>query len=131
MQLPKRITVLDGWVELLDVMGGDQAIVDAARVSRLGQSGGAERDRALLFSLIKRGHMTPFEMVDFKFRVKCPLFIARQWMRHRTGSYVEVSRRRVGTGLEFHVPQTWRGAASDSAELTDAYLKLLDQPKQF
>jgi thymidylate synthase ThyX len=70
----KRINVLNlGFIELQDVMGDDLAIVNAARVSFLGESKGAEKDKKLLFYLLRNHHTSPFEMVEFKFRVKAPL----------------------------------------------------------
>lgn len=105
----KRVNVLDkGWVELQEVMGDDLAIVNAARVSFLGESKGDERDKKLLFFLLRHRHTTPFEMVEFKFRIRCPLFVARQWMRHRTWNYNEVSRRYTSLDIDFYTPQSWR-----------------------
>jgi len=77
----KRVDILDkGWLELVDLMPhpaaevtGDLAIVNAARVSFLGESKGDERDKKLLFYLLRHHHTTPFEMVEFKFRVHAPL----------------------------------------------------------
>lgn len=88
----KRIDVLDkGWIELVDLMphpdtdiSGDLAIVNAARVSFLGESKGTERDKKLLFYLLRNHHTSPFEMVEFKFRVRAPLVTWWQWVRHRT-----------------------------------------------
>lgn len=65
-------------------MGDDNTIVSAARVSLLGESKGAEQDKKLIAYLLKNKHTSPFEQVEFQFRVKCPLFVARQWHRHRT-----------------------------------------------
>jgi thymidylate synthase (FAD) len=77
----KRVDVLDkGWIELVDLMphpdsdvSGDLAIVNAARVSFLGESKGDEKDKKLLFYLLRNHHTTPFEMCEFKFRVRAPL----------------------------------------------------------
>jgi thymidylate synthase (FAD) len=70
----KRVPVLDkGWIELQDVMGDDLAIVNAARTSFLGESKGDERDKKLLFYLLRHRHTTPFEMVEFKFHCRAPL----------------------------------------------------------
>jgi thymidylate synthase (FAD) len=77
--------VLDkGWVELQDMMGDDLAIVNAARVSYLGESRGEEKDKRLLFYLMRNHHTSPFELVEFKFRVRAPLITWWQWARHRT-----------------------------------------------
>ncbi|MGB7339381.1 MAG: FAD-dependent thymidylate synthase [Phototrophicaceae bacterium] len=91
----KRVNVLDkGWVELVDLMphpqaeaSGDLAIVNAARVSFLGESKGAEQDKKLLFYLLRNHHTSPFEMVEFKFRVRAPLVTWWQWARHRVWNF--------------------------------------------
>jgi len=108
-QSTNKIAILDkGWIELQDFMGDDLSIVNAARVSFLGESKGEHSDKALLFYLMTHQHSTPFEQVEFKFRVKAPLFVARQWMRHRTWSYNEVSRRYTSTKMDFYTPTVWR-----------------------
>ncbi len=136
----KRVEVLDkGWVELQEVMGNDLAIVNAARVSFLGESKSDEQDKKLLFYLLRHRHTTPFEMVEFKFRIKCPLFVARQWMRHRTWSYNEVSRRYTSLDIDFYCPETWRkqsdsnkqGSAGSVEAKTSGHLtRLLDKHHQ-
>ena len=91
----KRVDVLDrGFVELLDLMphpttgvSADLAIVSAARVSFLGESKGDEKDKRLLFFLLRNQHTSPFEMVELKFRVRAPLITWWQWVRHRTFHY--------------------------------------------
>ena len=103
------VNILDkGFIKLQDVMGNDLSIVNAARVSYLGESKGDMKDKKLLLYLMKNGHTSPFEMVEFKFHVKCPLFVARQWRSHRTWSYNEVSRRYTSKNIEFHIPEKWR-----------------------
>ncbi|MBA2341536.1 MAG: FAD-dependent thymidylate synthase [Pyrinomonadaceae bacterium] len=80
------IPVLDsGFVRLVDFMGGDLAVVQGARVSFGQETKGDERDRKLIDYLMKHEHGTPFEMSVFKFHVKAPIFVARQWFRHRVG----------------------------------------------
>lgn len=104
-----RINVLDkGWIELQDVMGNDLAIVNAARTSFLGESKGTEADKKLLFYLMEHQHLTPFEMVEFKFRVKAPLIVWWQWVRHRTFSFNFQSARYMEMPDEFYLPDTWR-----------------------
>lgn len=104
-----KIDVLDkGFVELQDKMGDDMAIVSAARTSYLGESKGAEADKKLLFYLMKHHHDGPLEFVQFRFRIKAPIFVARQWMRHRTGSFNEWSRRYTEDNVEFYYPEVWR-----------------------
>lgn len=113
----KRVDLLDkGWIELQELMGNDLAIVNAARVSFLGESKGDERDKKLLFYLLRHRHTTPFEMVEFKFRIKCPLFVARQWMRHRTWNYNEVSRRYTSVDIDFYEPLSWRQQSASNKQ---------------
>jgi thymidylate synthase (FAD) len=101
--------ILDkGYVTLEDHMGSDNSIVSAARVSHLGESKGMLEDEKLIKYLIKNSHTSPFEHVVFTFRVKCPIFVARQWMRHRTWSFNEVSRRYTSEEIDFHVPTELR-----------------------
>ncbi|PIR21553.1 MAG: thymidylate synthase (FAD) [Deltaproteobacteria bacterium CG11_big_fil_rev_8_21_14_0_20_47_16] len=82
-----------GFVRLVDVMGNDQSIVQSARVSYGKGTKNVRADRGLIRYLMKHQHTTPFEMVEFKFHVKCPIFVARQWIRHRTANVNEISGR--------------------------------------
>jgi len=101
----RRITVLDkGFIELVDYLGSDQRIIDAARVST-GTKSDPERDSQLIQYLMKNRHETPFEKVVFEFHIKCPLFVARQWMRHRISSFNERSARYRVFKEEFYCPQ--------------------------
>lgn len=97
-----------GFVELQDVLGNDLSIVNAARVSYLGESKGEEQDRKLLNYLWKNKHTSPFEMCSIKVVIKCPLFVRSQIQRHRTFSYNEVSRRYTSEEIEFYFPKEWR-----------------------
>lgn len=84
----------EGFVRFVGSYGDDSRIVDAARLSIAGQNvRPVSEDRQLIRYLMRHKHTTPFEMVDFTFHVKLPIFIARQWMRHRTFSYNEMSGR--------------------------------------
>ena len=87
--------VLDhGNVEIVDIMGDDYRILQSARISTGGEAEkGEKQDRGLIRYLYKNEHLTPFEQVVVTLRVKCPIFVARQWMRHRTMSYNEYSGR--------------------------------------
>lgn len=115
-----RIAILDhGYIELQSVSGDDMAIVQAARTSYLGDSKGTVQDKKLLLALMKRGHTTPFEMVQFKFRIKAPILVFRQWMRHRTWSYNEMSRRYSDAPPEFYIPSEWRGQSTDDKQMSD------------
>ncbi len=106
--------------QLLDMMPADdpdRAVVDAARVSFYKTAGvSAEKDRKLIFYLMQHQHWTPFEMIELKWRITCPLFVARQWMRHRTGSFNEVSRRYTSEQLTFFKPSLWRVPAADNKQ---------------
>ncbi|OGR51867.1 MAG: FAD-dependent thymidylate synthase [Elusimicrobia bacterium GWA2_62_23] len=102
--------VLDkGFVKLIDFMGGDQNAVDSARVSFGSVSKGEALDRKLIEYLLEHGHFSPFEHSVFQFHIKCPIFVARQWMRHRIASYNEVSARYTEVKEEFYVPASFRG----------------------
>jgi thymidylate synthase (FAD) len=104
-----RIDLLDhGFVRLVDWMGDDLSVVRAARVSydaawRTGEDQG--KDKRLIDRLWNDRHTSPFEAVTFKFEVKAPIFVLRQWMRHRTWSYNELSGRYRPLPEEFYVPQ--------------------------
>ena len=82
-----------GFIRLVDHMGSDMAIVKSARVSYGNESKGPEADKKLIKFLLKHNHGTPFEHLTFTFHVKCPIFVARQWFRHRIGSFNEISLR--------------------------------------
>lgn len=82
-----------GFVRLVDVMGDDSAIVQAARVSYGKGTKNKSQDRGLINYLMKHNHNSPFEMVEFKFHCKMPIFVARQWVRHRTANINEISGR--------------------------------------
>lgn len=123
LDLPVRIPLLDkGYIELQDFMGSDLAIVNAARVSFLSESKGLEQDTKLINYLLRNAHTSPFEMVEFKFRVHCPLFVARQWMRHRTWNYSEVSRRYTEENLEFYIPENFRQQANSNKQASSGLL---------
>jgi thymidylate synthase (FAD) len=82
-----------GFVRLVDVMGDDSSIVQAARVSYGKGTKSVRQDKGLIHYLMRHEHMSPFEMVEFKFHCKMPIFVARQWIRHRTASVNEISGR--------------------------------------
>ena len=105
----ENTAVLDqGFVKLVDFMGGDQRAVDSARVSFGGTSKGEDRDRKLIGYLLANGHLSPFEHSVFQFHIKCPIFVARQWMRHRIASYNEISARYTEVSDEFYMPANFR-----------------------
>ena len=108
--LNKRVRVLDkGWIELQDIMGDDLAIVNAARASFLGDSKGTEKDKKLLFYMMQHKHTSPFEQVEFRFRVRAPVVTWWQWVRHRTWSFNAQSGRYVAFDEDdFYRPESWR-----------------------
>ncbi|MBP8972577.1 MAG: FAD-dependent thymidylate synthase [Anaerolineae bacterium] len=120
----KRVDVLDqGWIELQDMMGDDLAIVSAARVSFLGESKGADRDKKLLFYLLQHRHTSPFEQVEFRFRVRAPLVVWWQWVRHRTWHVNAQSGRYTAFDEgDFYVPAAWRLQAADNKQASEGEL---------
>ena len=93
-----------GFIRLVDSMGGDDAIVQAARVSYGKGTRKVSQDRGLIRYLLRHRHTTPFEMVEFKFHCKMPIFVARQWVRHRTANINEYSLRYSEARDEFYIP---------------------------
>ncbi len=127
----KRVNVLDkGWIELVDMMphpdsdiSGDLAIVNAARVSFLGESKGPDRDKKLLFYLLRNRHTSPFEMVEFKFRARAPLVTWWQWVRHRTWNMNAQSGRYTPfQENDFYVPDIWRKQSRDNKQASEGFL---------
>ncbi|MFN4070356.1 MAG: FAD-dependent thymidylate synthase [Thermus caldifontis] len=107
-----EIAVLDkGFVRLVEAMGNDASIVQAARVSYGPGTKTVREDAALIDYLMRHRHTSPFEMVEFKFHVKAPIFVVRQWFRHRTASVNEISGRYSVLGEEFYEPKAWRHQA--------------------
>ena len=85
--LYQPVPVLDqGFIRVIDYMGNDAAVVQAARVSYGRGTRKVSEDRGLLRYLMRHRHTTPFEMCEIKFHIKLPVFVARQWIRHRTAS---------------------------------------------
>lgn len=113
--LGKKIEVLDhGFVYLVDYMGNDQAIEQAARVSYGTGTRNVNETVGLIRYLMRHQHTTPFEMVEFKFHAKMPIFVARQWVRHRTASINELSGRYSILDQEFYIPSPKVIAAQSS-----------------
>jgi thymidylate synthase (FAD) len=103
--LDKEIPVLDkGFVRLVDYMGGDERIVQAARVSYGSGTKTYRQDRGLIHYLLRNWHTSPFEQVQLTFHTKMPIFVARQWVRHRTARLNEISGRYSVMKDEFYVP---------------------------
>lgn len=98
--------VLDhGFVRVVDYMGNDGSVVQAARVSYGAGTKKVNADKGLINYLLSHRHTTPFEMCEIKFHIKLPIFIARQWIRHRTASVNEYSARYSIMEDEFYIPK--------------------------
>ena len=124
----QRVTVLDkGFVELQSLMGDDLSIVNAARVSFLGESKGGDKDKKLLFYLLRNHHTSPFEMVEFKFRIRAPLVTWWQLVRHRTLSMnLQSGRYTPFEENDFYVPDVWRFQAKDNKQASEGALEDAD-----
>ena len=104
-RLYRPIPVLDhGMVRVVDYMGDDAAVVQAARVSYGRGTKSVQNDEGLIRYLMRHWHSTPFEMCELKLHVKLPVFVARQWIRHRTANVNEYSARYSILDREFYVP---------------------------
>ena len=114
--LYRPLPVLDhGFVRVIDYMGDDAAIVQAARVSYGKGTKRVREDRGLINYLMRHRHTTPFEMCEIKYHVKLPIFVARQWIRHRTANVNEYSARYSILDKEFYLPALETLAAQSSA----------------
>lgn len=103
-----------GFIRVVDYMGGDDAVVQAARVSYGAGTKSVRDDRALIRYLLSHNHTTPFEMAEIKIHVKMPIFVARQWIRHRTASVNEYSARYSILDREYYVPSAEAIAAQST-----------------
>ncbi len=139
MELPVRKAVLDkGWMQLEEMMGGDDAVIRGARICYQSTAKSPEADRRLIERLIGATpkHNTVFEHAVFRFGVKCPLFVARQWMRHRICTFNEKSLRYCVADREYYIPveaEGGKGAYIAHMERSfDLYEELLSEgwPKE-
>ncbi|GGO31408.1 flavin-dependent thymidylate synthase [Gemmobacter aquaticus] len=113
--LYKAHEVLDhGFVRVIDYMGNDAAIVQAARVSYGAGTKKVNDDSGLIRYLMRHWHSTPFEMCELKLHVKLPIFVARQWIRHRTANVNEYSARYSIMDREFYIPEPQHLAAQST-----------------
>jgi len=127
-----EIKVLDkGFVRYIDHMGSDQRIVEAARISYHSPSKGDEADKKLLQYLFRNKHTSPFEMCKVTFNIKMPIFVMRQFIRHRMQNLNEVSARYTELPDDFYIPDKWRmqdaknkQGSIDCAELMHVELSL-------
>jgi len=126
--------VLDhGFVRLVDHMPQkdlDAAIVQSARVSYGDGTKTTRGDRGLIRYLLRHWHTTPFEMVEFKFHIKMPIYIARQHMRHRTASINELSARYSVVPEEFYEPDVLRGQSEVNHQGSEGVVELTDEQRQ-
>jgi len=113
------------FVRLINTMGSDVEIVNGARVSFVKRREELDKkDEVLIQYLADERHTSPFEHVAFTFHIKCPLFVTRQWHRHRTWSYNEISRRYTSLNLEFYIPKAYRQQAETNRQAsTDELLE--------
>tara|TARA_Y100000591_G_scaffold315210_1_gene322554 strand:+ start:784 stop:1731 length:948 start_codon:yes stop_codon:yes gene_type:complete len=135
--LYEAIPVLDhGFVRVVDYMGDDSSIVQSARVSYGKGTKKVSTDEGLIKYLMRHWHSTPFEMCEIKYHVKLPIFIARQWIRHRTANVNEYSARYSILDKEFYIPSKDKLSAQStsnrqgrgdliSGEQADEVLKIL------
>lgn len=113
--LGREFPVLDhGFIRVIDYMGGDDAIVQAARVSYGKGTKTMNDDATLIRYLLRHSHTTPFEMCEIKIHVKLPIFVARQWIRHRTASVNEYSGRYSVMDSDYYLPERSAIAAQSS-----------------
>jgi thymidylate synthase (FAD) len=113
--LYRATPVLDhGFVRVIDYMGDDAAVVQAARVSYGRGTRKVSEDAGLIRYLMRHRHSTPFEMCEIKYHVKLPIFVARQWIRHRTANVNEYSARYSILDREFYIPAPEQLAAQSA-----------------
>lgn len=141
--LGKEFKILDhGFIRVVDYMGDDSAIVQAARVSYGKGTKKLNEDKGLINYLLRYSHTTPFEMCEIKFHIKMPIFVARQWIRHRTANVNEYSARYSILDKEFYLPaienitpqsqinKQGRDSASLSSEELNRVLQILNDDSQ-
>lgn len=123
--LYQPIPVLDhGFIRVIDYMGDDNAIVQAARVSYGKGTKKINEDQGLINYLMRHSHSTPFEMCEIKLHIKLPIFIARQWVRHRTANINEYSARYSILDKEFYLPKSENLAAQSTFNKQGRYSAL-------
>ena len=121
-------TIEKDTVQLISHMGNDLAIVNAARKSYDGSSLELNsKDIKLLKYLYDNKHTSPFEFVEFTFLIKCPIPIAKQWMRHRTWSYNEISRRYTDSDIEYYIPNPFRKQSENNKQASTDQPALINQ----
>ena len=135
---PIKENVLNaGYIYLIDFMGGDEAVIRGARRCYRSESKGEQADRKLIRHLITAEHKSPFEHSVFAFDVKCPLFVARQWIRHRHASISEESLRYCIAERDYFIPtlpsqemQSWIRRHESDFDYYDYIVNKLNVPKE-
>lgn len=129
---PRYISVLDhGFVGLVEHMGSDSSIAQSARVSYGEGTKKVSEDRNLIRYLIRHKHTSPLEMVEFRFHIKMPIFVARQWVRHRTANINEYSGRYSVMSDEFYIPELDRIQPQSKTNNQGSAGKLSDKEANF
>jgi thymidylate synthase (FAD) len=128
--LDKEFPVLDkGFIRLVDYLGADERIVQAARVSYGKGAKSYREDKSLIAYLLRNNHSSPFEQVVFTFHIKLPIFVARQWVRHRTARLNEISGRYSVMKDEFYIPAPEDLAAQSAENKQGRQAQALDPEK--
>lgn len=116
------------YCKLVGHYGDDSTIINSARMSfNNDKKYSAESDERLIKTMIERGHTSPFEQVNFTFQLKMPIFVARQWQRHRTARLNEQSGRYTKLNEEFYTPKEWRGITPFNTEESEELTAELNQ----
>lgn len=120
-------------VQILDIMGSDLTVVNAARVSFAAESEEfGSRDKKLIRYLANHNHWTPFGHVQVQFRIKAPVFVARQLVKHQVGLvWNEISRRYVDFLPEYHIPKLWRKRADNKKQGSSDVVFVGDEHTRF
>ena len=119
----KKINLLDkGFVKVVDLMGDDAAVVQAARVSYGAGTKTVREDKGLINYLMKQSHTSPFEMCEIKLHIKAPMFVKNQWVRHRTASINEYSARYSEVKDEIFTPEEWRGQSKENKQCSEGVI---------
>lgn len=116
--IPNTLLPPHGFVNYIDHLGSDSGIVAAARQSYGGAPQGEEKDKKLLMSLYRRRHTSPFEQASITFHIRLPVFVMRQFVRHRTARLNEFSMRYKEVPEEFYLPVSWRVQHATEKQMT-------------
>lgn len=118
-----------GHVRLIDVLGTDKRVVEAARISYRSPSKGEEMDKGLIRYLLRKRHTSPFEQCSITFNIKMPIFIMRQFVRHRTFKLNEVSARYTKLPSEMYRPRRWKKQAVKNKQGSKGELSVLNHAR--